>query len=885
MQQPDLSLNSLGYSTACGCVSCCSSAFDYALEEAFYDTSAYFSNTTAQFSDAVLAAATSETSSQPTSAAFSRAVLAESDAVVPRAAAVQSESAIAFSDVTRQSGLELVTQTWGSAVGDFDGDNLVDIWLGGHQMPARLYRNRGDGTFEDVTDQVFVNPEDIRGDFHGAAFADFDNDGDLDLLQLAGGDQGEPDPNNPNRASRLFINENGRYRSEARGVDYFSGRGRVPVLLDPNNDGRSDYVFTGPPQGDGSFPVSFFQQLGNNSFAAQGPSGLDVNAPSGAFGVVANLVGDRQPELIYAANSPRLQIYSTAVNNNGDVRFQDITASLLPEIDTTFIQDVVVGDFNLDGEQDLFIVRQGSFSSGVREDNSRSGRARLLVSRPVPRGISIQTTGDLRLNFEGDPEIDVPQFMRAVGIQPEEIKIGPQGESPNSLVFNVDRATATGRPELTSDGVFIWYEGNEWKIALSASGFDEVNFLYRSTRVVTNIDSEIDEGRPSFPFDPIRRQSSLLIREGNRFVDRTEGSGLDIDISASNAVSGDFDNDGDLDLYVVATDLTSNLPNILFENQGNGRFVRIQNAAGASGGPENSLLKGIGDGVSVSDFDNDGDLDLFATNGDVSGFRRPFLIDSSSQLFRNDQNTGNSSVLFDLVGTESNRDGLGAQVRVTVGGQTQLLEQQGGIHNRSQNDTRLHFGLGQNTRIDRVEVRWLSGQVDVFRNVQANRIYRVTEGASRLVSLAVTNQGSGGGNTNNEITGTPADDRLNGTNNRDIIRGLAGQDRLRGIGGNDNLIGGGGSDQILGGGGNDLIVGGPGADELTGGTGSDRFLLNSLNGIDTLTDFAPNQDILRLSSTDRFGVLLSLAIRIAALVPLPSASTNKSPVPGLKSTR
>ncbi len=131
--------------------------------------------------------------------------------------AVQQDSAIAFTNVTRSASLQLPTQTWGSAVGDYDGDGFVDIWLNRHQLPPILYRNQGDGTFRNVTNTAFPVDGDIRGDFHGSAFVDIDNDGDQDLLQLAGGDQGEED-DNPNKESKLFINTNGQFRAEECGV-------------------------------------------------------------------------------------------------------------------------------------------------------------------------------------------------------------------------------------------------------------------------------------------------------------------------------------------------------------------------------------------------------------------------------------------------------------------------------------------------------------------------------------------------------------------------------------------------------------------------------------------------------------------------------------------
>lgn len=868
MKTQDLLVNSTFYTSGCGCSSCCSSSIDYSAQDAQYDAQSYIRTSIANFSDAVVntdsttlpvltqgeanAQLASQTERMSLVTPERNAPATQSSTMVREAsapvAAVQGESAIAFTDVAQSAGLDLPTQTWGSSIGDYDGDGYMDVWLTRHQQNAILYRNKGDGTFENVTASVFQSGE-TRGDFHGAAFIDINNDGTQDLLQSAGGDQGAAD-DNPNKAKKLFINTNGQFEDQATelGVEYLTGRGRINTIADFNNDGWLDYFFTGPPRNDGTSPPTLFLQQPDGTFQNKGPSGVDTNVPSGTFGIVSDLTGDGKSELIYAANSPRLQIYETSSPSANEVTFSDITADLLPQGGNATVQDVVVGDFNGDTRQDLFIVRQGSSTSGVRQDSRRTGRARLLITKSMQRGIELETAGNLSLNFQGDPNISLPQFMRGVGITPEEIKIGASGRSPDSLVFNLNTRRDSGLPDYepgTDAGVFIGYEEGRWKILLSNNRFDEVNFLYRSRQLIENITAV------NFQAAPQRRQSTLLINTGNGFEDRTLGSGLEDAITASNAVSGDFDNDGDLDIYVVATDLTSNQANILYENQGDGTFARLGDAGGASGLPTNGgPIKGIGDGASVTDYDNDGDLDLYVTNGDVSGFRRPFLIDGSPNLFQNNQTTGNHWVLLNLEGSESNRDAIGASVEIRAGGQTQVREQNGGIHNRSQNDKRLHFGLGQNTSINRIKIRWPSGRQEIIRNVGVDQIYTIVEGSGRAV---VTNPG-GGNNppTPQVINGTSGDDQLVGGAGRDIIRGRAGRDSINALGGNDNVLGGKGDDVLNGSAGRDLLVGGQGRDVLRGGGGQDKFLFNAPQDADRVTDFKPGEDMIRLS-VNQFG--------------------------------
>ena len=126
-----------------------------------------------------------------------------------------------FHDVTAGSGLDkYVGMTHGSAWGDFDGDGLPDLYVTNHLNGAKLFRNLGKGHFEDVTDKFFT-PQDLAGDKHGAAWADFDNDGRLDLVQLIGTGRGvgsEP--------KRLFRNLGIRFENVAAalGVDNPYGR-------------------------------------------------------------------------------------------------------------------------------------------------------------------------------------------------------------------------------------------------------------------------------------------------------------------------------------------------------------------------------------------------------------------------------------------------------------------------------------------------------------------------------------------------------------------------------------------------------------------------------------------------------------------------------------
>src|SRR5581483_8498413 len=150
--------------------------------------------------------------------------------------------------------------------------------------------------------------------------------------------------------------------------------------------------------------------------------------------------------------------------------------------------------------------------------------------------------------------------------------------------------------------------------------------------------------------------------------------------------------------------------------QHNGKFVEVTKQAGP--GFDTPY---VGRGVAFADFDNDGFMDvLVANNGGP-----PLLLHNSGAA-------GSHFLNFRLVGTKSNRDGMGARVRIKAGSLSQIREIAGGGSYLSQSDLRAHFGVGGATRADTVEVTWPSGTQQVFHDVQADKFYTITEGDPNL---------------------------------------------------------------------------------------------------------------------------------------------------------
>jgi hypothetical protein len=179
----------------------------------------------------------------------------------------------------------------------------------------------------------------------------------------------------------------------------------------------------------------------------------------------------------------------------------------------------------------------------------------------------------------------------------------------------------------------------------------------------------------------------------------------------------DYDNDGWGDLFVANGHVYPQLQGyhqrkLLHHNNRNGTFTEIAAQSG-----EALTQERAGRGVAFGDLDNDGDIDMVVND-----------LDGPPQLLRNDGGAANNFVMVRTVGVKSNRDGIGAKVKVVSGDLTQIDEVRSGASYISQSDLRLHFGLEKRAKIDLIEIRWPSGAVDKITNVNANKLLTVKEG-------------------------------------------------------------------------------------------------------------------------------------------------------------
>ena len=345
------------------------------------------------------------------------------------------------------------------------------------------------------------------------------------------------------------------------------------------------------------------------------------------------------------------------IRNDGAGTFIDVTASPLDDAGTG--QAAAWADYDNDGDLDLYLVNNGA-NKLFRNDSA--GIVTDVTSGPL--GDASWGMGMAWGDYDNDGDMD--------------IYVANYGSTANVLLEN------------QGGGSFVDATTPALAIALSSYGaawgdYDNDGDL---DLYVTN------EGA-----------NNLLRNDGGTFIDVTAAP-LDDGADGRSSAWGDYDRDGDLDLYLV----NYNGANRLFTNEGDGSFV----AGGEGCGP----VEDIGQGFSTAwaDYDQDGDLDLYLVNQYVN------------KLYRNKPVMDRHWLEVDPVGVVSNADGVGARVRIVAGGISQLREITGASGFASQGPLTAWFGLGTETLVDTVEVTWPTGGiVQTMTDVACDQTIEVVE--------------------------------------------------------------------------------------------------------------------------------------------------------------
>ncbi|MFQ5741149.1 MAG: CRTAC1 family protein [Acidobacteriota bacterium] len=239
-----------------------------------------------------------------------------------------------------------------------------------------------------------------------------------------------------------------------------------------------------------------------------------------------------------------------------------------------------------------------------------------------------------------------------------------------------------------------------------------------------NHDGTLDIFKTNFAED----SSNLYRNEGDGFFEESGfAAGIGINTRFLGWACGlvDFDQDGWVDIFQVNGHVYPEVnqlqslsrykqPKIVYRNRRDGRFEDVTKEVGGD-----VLIPRAGRGAAFGDYDNDGDLDVLVNN-----------VNDRPSLFRTTVENGNHWISIRLAGVKSNRDGIGAKVRCRVGEMQLVDEVRSGGSYYSQNQFRVHFGLGKAARADEIEIHWPSGQIDRFENVPADQFFVAEEGGS-----------------------------------------------------------------------------------------------------------------------------------------------------------
>jgi hypothetical protein len=539
----------------------------------------------------------------------------------------------------------------GLAVGDFDGDGHDDLYFANQLGPNALYRNKGDGTFEDVTTKAGV----ALGDrvCVAATFVDYDNDGrqDLYVTSTRGGNV-------------LFHNEGGGTFKDVTaqaGVGHV-GHSQTAVFFDSDGDGLLDLYLTNTAR----WTTDDYERA-SHSFAGKGGFGAGDDQV---------ILSEKEANVFY--------------HNNGDGTFTDVTAKVGLQ-GRGWAGDAVAFDYNGDGRPDLFVTSMFGRCQLYRNDGGVFTDVTLDVLGRTPFG----GTGAHVLDFDNDGRLD----LFVVDMHSDMwMGLDPSHQSrPRALKSEKTKFRYFFGPNAEEDPLLIVNE----KMLGQRVGFRSEEVLF-----------------------------------GNAFY-HSQGEGKFREISDRIGVEtfwpwgiaeGDFDNDGYQDVFVPAGMGYPFYywPNSLLMNTGTGAFRERAEAAGLEPPARGMVLPIAIAGrpavrssrcAATGDFDGDGRLDLVTNN-----------FDDSPYFFRN-QAPRKDYLAFRLRGTRSNRDAIGAVVRLRRSSQALTRQVQAAGGYLSQSSKTIHFGLGDRPDVEEVEILWPSGTRQVLHgpDVSINQVHDIVE--------------------------------------------------------------------------------------------------------------------------------------------------------------
>ena len=544
-------------------------------------------------------------------------------------------------------------------------------------------------TFANIARAAGITHKTIYGDEHknkyllettgcGVAWFDYDNDGWLDLFFVNGTrltSDPKSFPKGQEPTTHLYRNNrNGTFTDVTQKAGLArTGWGQAVCVGDYDNDGFDDLFLTYFGRN------ALYKNNGDGTFTdvslKAGVAGTKTRWGSGAAFVDYDKDGDLD---LFVANYIDLDLKTAPTPETGPCLYKGVM--------------VACGPPGLQGGRNILYQNNG-LSAGGSTFTDVSDKAGILKT------FGTYGLGVVVADFDNDtwPDIYVANDSAPAALYHNNQKggftdIGVEAGAAYSADGKPQAGMGVGVGDFDRDGLLDIFKTN-------FSG--DTSTLYRNLGVKNGL----------LTFDDVTFTAGIGVN--TRFL----GWGCNF---------ADFDNDGWLDIFLVnghvypeveklTTEAGYPQRKVLYQNLRNGAFKDItEKIGGALTEPTASR------GCAFGDFDNDGDVDVVINP-----------VNAEPVLLRADSTTGNNWISIKAIGAKSNRSGVGARIKIVTEEQTQIDEVRSGGSYYSQNDLRVHFGLGKTTKVKSIEVRWPSGAVDTLKDVAAGQVVIVREGAAK----------------------------------------------------------------------------------------------------------------------------------------------------------
>lgn len=496
------------------------------------------------------------------------------------------------------------------------------------------------------------------------------------------------------------------------------------AIIDYDRDGWPDLYFTNAESVDmalsGKKARSALYHNNRDGTFTDVTDKAGVGFPCWAMGaVVGDYNNDGWPDLLVTCFGG-VVLY----RNNGDGTFTDVTQQSGLGHDSAWATGAAFGDYDGDGWADLFVSHYVDFHL---DDLPAFGSSKTCKYRGIdvqcgPRGL--KTSADNLYHNNGDGTF--ADVSKKAGIS----------DLPNSFGLTVVWE------DFDDDGHLDLFVANDGRrnYLLENDGSGHFKEIAYSAGVAVSQDGteQANMGVALGDYQHTGRSSIFVTHFSDEYAAlfRNDGTMSFADVSYASQIAPstipyvgwgdaffDFDNDGWLDLFLVNGHVYPQVdsaekgaryrePKLLFLNQRNGTFKDISKLVG----PATQLLD-ASRGVATGDLFNDGRIDIVVEN-----------LKGGPMILRPQGNPGNHWISFELEGTKSNRLALNARVKATAGDLVQTGEVLSGGSYLSQHDLRIHFGLGNRERVDKVQVLWPTGKTEIMTNLAADRFYKIREG-------------------------------------------------------------------------------------------------------------------------------------------------------------